>query len=605
MTRRNYVFWSVIVIIFAAVLNVVIVDLMYGNDEYIQTADIVGNEYLEKRNTVRYADNKLKEYEYDDYGEAAEAFSAEKISLEKYRVALKYRDEGIDPMMIYNDSFHTGKPFYEWTEEILSEYDLTDEQAAARIEQLEYCAKRLKYAANYPKYIGYVSENSSSLLAIPLLDRNSYAAQNAAKTMRDFYGLENVKPAAESDLGIICMFSDRMTDFISIACAIMLAVLFTQYRKKSTFSGNGGIFASCLTACVGAALIYLCGGAVINNSVGLGDLSRPVQSVSTFLTCSSVMSVGNLALLRIFFKLTVFAAIYFISVGIMMSPKRKIGVIIAAVAAAGEIIMYNSGGAVRPVSILSALSSEEIFAVYGNIDFFGNAVHPQLFFLPAAAVTVIVSSIYAWRSAAAFGLAARENAERAYYDKISSTYDETRKIRHDISNHLSALAVLLDSDNVTEARRYLSDISSEIKAQSLPVSTGRAVLDALLYSKCAAAEKEGIKLAMEFKSDIGEKYTDFDLCGIFGNILDNAIEGCRKAKGEKEISLTVKRQLDMLCIFCENNCAPIKNADMSTDKSDKTAHGFGLKRIGQLAEKYGGGVEISVENGVFSISVII
>lgn len=605
MAKKSFVISSIIVIISLVVLNGFIVNYLYGTDEYIRASDVNGSQYLEKRSVVRNSEKILSEYVQEDYGAAARKLTNEKNRLYDYRTALKYRDGDLSPLAIMYEEGMRGKPISEWTKEQLSAYDLSDEQAMTRIEQLDYCAERLNYAADYHSYIGYISDNTNSLIEMSLLDQNSYAAQNAAKTKRDFYGLENVKPTAESDLGVICMFSDHMTDLLAFACAIIIAVLFTQYRKKSTFSGNGGILGGCLTACIGAGLMYIVGGAVIDRSIGLGDLSRPVQSVRTFLTCSYVMSVGNLALLRLFFKLMLCAVVYYISVGIIMSPKRSTAVILTTLIAAAQIILYQTGDTLRAFSFVCALSSEEIFAVYRNIDLFGNAVSPQAIFLPVAAAAIVAAALFASKSSAAFGLAARENAERAYYDKISSTYDETRKIRHDIGNHLSALAVLLDNENVTEARRYLSEISTEMAAQRLPISSGRAVLDALLYSKATAAEKDGTTLKIEILTAIGEKYTDFDLCGIFGNILDNAIEGCNKTDGERFITLTVKSQMDMLCIFCENSCAPMKNADLSTDKPDKSAHGFGLKRIRQLAEKYGGGMEVSTGDGTFSISVII
>lgn len=604
MSRSNYLFYCILAIIAAVLLNGAAVNYLYGSDEYIRATDIVGNEYLEKRSTLRFAERRLSEYDQADYGKGISEIMSEIAELEEYRAALKYRSGGVRQLYSFLERYSIDDSPDEWADEKLSEYDLTDEQAAAKIEQLKYCLRRLNYAAAYHDYIEYIASHSSSLLTMQILRQNSYAAQNAAKAKRDFYGLEDVNPTAESDIGVICLFSDHATDILCLACAAVIALLSAGYRKKRAFTG-GGIFSGCMAACIGAALIYASEGTLIDRSIGLGELSRPVQSVTTFLTCSSLMSVGELAALRIFFKLMLCAAVYFTAAGLILSPKKRTATLTAAVIVIVEAALYKAGGAFRAASVFGALSPEEFFAVYGNINLFGNAVAPKTLFVPAVIAAVAGSALFASKSAAAFGLAARESAERAYYDKISSTYDETRKIRHDISNHLSALTVLLDNENVAEARRYLAEISSEIAAGRLPVNTGRAVLDALLYSKTVAAEKESIVLTMEFTAVIGEKYTDFDLCGIFGNILDNAIEGCRKAKGDRVIRLTVKRQMDMLCIFCENSSAPLSDPDMATDKPDKSAHGFGLKRIRQLAEKYGGGVEISAENEVFTISVII
>ena len=146
----------------------------------------------------------------------------------------------------------------------------------------------------------------------------------------------------------------------------------------------------------------------------------------------------------------------------------------------GEIILFRPGGAFKAASIVGVFSAEEIFAVYKNVDLLGNAADPKIIFIPVTVMTVIISAAFAAKCISASGLAARENAERAYYDEILRTYDETRRIRHDINSHLSALAILLENGNTEEARRYLSEISSEIYARKFPVITGRAVLDALL-----------------------------------------------------------------------------------------------------------------------------
>ena len=61
----------------------------------------------------------------------------------------------------------------------------------------------------------------------------------------------------------------------------------------------------------------------------------------------------------------------------------------------------------------------------------------------------------------------------------------------------------------------------------------------------------------------------------------------------------------MLCIFCENPFSGAVGTDLGTTKPDKSAHGFGIKRIGQLAKKYDGCVNISAENNIFSISVLL
>ncbi len=603
MILKNYLLKGAAVIAAAVILNCFAVNFLYCRGEYITVSDIAGNEYLEKRSTLRYADSVISKYKSEDYEAAVSELEQEANRLESYISALRYSEGKIDPKIMENIS--SGEGIKSWSEKMLSEYDLTGSQAEERISQIEYCIERLKYAGEYSAYVNKVNDNSSIMLSLPMMAENKFIVRNASKAKRDFYGLDEIRPSAESDIGIICLFSDRITDIIVISAAAAVSWIYVQYRKKFPF-GRAGIFSVCAALLVGAAAVYSAGTAVIADSVGLGDISRPIQSVRTFFSCSSVMSTAAMAAARVVFKLVICAAVYFISAGIMLSPKNRPAWAVIIIAVIINVAFYNSGGAAGAASLLNAFSAERIFGIYGNIDLFGNAVSPAAVFIPSVIAAIVLSAVFAVKSVYSFVLSAREAAERAYYSEIEKTYDETRKIRHDINNHLSALAILIDGGKFAEARNYLSEISDELYLGRLPVNTGRPVLDALISGKISAAEKENITLNINFSAVFGDKYSDFDLCGIFGNILDNAIEGCRRIYGEKTISLTVKKQQEMMIIFCENTCAPDQTADdLSTVKSDRRIHGFGLKRIKQLSEKYGGGMDISVSDNIFTVSVIL
>ena len=102
--------------------------------------------------------------------------------------------------------------------------------------------------------------------------------------------------------------------------------------------------------------------------------------------------------------------------------------------------------------------------------------------------------------------------------------------------------------------------------------------------------------------------SDYEWCSLFGNILDNAIEAVQKLpEPERKIQLSVGRQMDMLCIYCENPYATIQkeNGTLTTLKSDYKNHGLGIKQIRRIAAKYNGTVDIRTENQTFSISVLL
>lgn len=102
---------------------------------------------------------------------------------------------------------------------------------------------------------------------------------------------------------------------------------------------------------------------------------------------------------------------------------------------------------------------------------------------------------------------------------------------------------------------------------------------------------------------------DVDIYSLFGNALDNAIESTMKLKDKTKrvISLLVSAKADFLTIHMENyyeGCLSFKDGLPQTTKDDKTLHGFGVKSISLLAEKYNGNVSMSTDSDIFILNII-
>lgn len=97
---------------------------------------------------------------------------------------------------------------------------------------------------------------------------------------------------------------------------------------------------------------------------------------------------------------------------------------------------------------------------------------------------------------------------------------------------------------------------------------------------------------------------NFDLISILGNALDNAIEALQFVK-EAWIHMVIASYEDTVIIKIENPCDSVRikwNDDvLSTSKKDKDKHGYGLKNIKELCEKYQGSMEINIENAIFQL----
>lgn len=101
-----------------------------------------------------------------------------------------------------------------------------------------------------------------------------------------------------------------------------------------------------------------------------------------------------------------------------------------------------------------------------------------------------------------------------------------------------------------------------------------------------------------------------DIASLFGNILDNAIEYERTVEpvSRRCIALTVAEKNSFVCIRAENYCPvlpPMRDGLPITSKADRNYHGFGLRSVRYITEKYGGTLHIGQEGELFVVSILL
>ena len=203
-----------------------------------------------------------------------------------------------------------------------------------------------------------------------------------------------------------------------------------------------------------------------------------------------------------------------------------------------------------------------------------------------------------------------EHSLNQYVEEAKTRYDKTKSFRHDIKNHLSVLNGLLTSGKSEEAASYLQSLSIASDSLSFPFQTGNSAADILLSEKLALAEADGIATEVSLVLPDSWGIDDFDLCVIFANALDNAIEyEVQIADPAKRlIHVTVSSRRDFVLLRFENYCQDslrFREGLPVTTKKDKSNHGYGLKSIRFVAEKYGGIVTVKQEREWFVLQVLL
>jgi hypothetical protein len=178
---------------------------------------------------------------------------------------------------------------------------------------------------------------------------------------------------------------------------------------------------------------------------------------------------------------------------------------------------------------------------------------------------------------------------------------------HDMKHLITIIRAEKDAGKKDQ---YLNDMYDQIKMYETQNKTGNAILDTLLTSKSMVCAANGI----QFTCVADGKLLDFmdvaDICSIFGNALDNAIESAQAIADldKRLVKVAVYQQNELLLIRFENYFEKSLNyvdGNLETTKRDKNFHGYGIKSIKSVADRHNGTVNVTAENNWFSLCILI
>ncbi len=176
---------------------------------------------------------------------------------------------------------------------------------------------------------------------------------------------------------------------------------------------------------------------------------------------------------------------------------------------------------------------------------------------------------------------------------------------HDLKHQIQALAKMEDAAARSE---YLKEVQQAVSIYDATYHTGNKALDYILREKSLIFDEHNV----EFSCMVEGKTMGFmsapDIYALMGNALDNALECVLKeAEGERIISLQIKKNGDMVLAHLENRCShepEFQDGLPVTDKREKEKHGFGVKSIRYIAEKYQGELFMAAKNGKFYLDIL-
>lgn len=192
------------------------------------------------------------------------------------------------------------------------------------------------------------------------------------------------------------------------------------------------------------------------------------------------------------------------------------------------------------------------------------------------------------------------------YELARNSADVINRKCHDLKHQIRALR----ASGVQNREEYLTEMEKAVNQFQTFADTENEILNTILTDKGMYCENHGIRLSVIADGRKLGFMQDMDIYALLGNALDNAIECVEKYENPEKriISLNISGKNEFLSIEIDNYCEEnlkFQNGLPVTTKHETAYHGFGMKSIRYIAEKYGGVMCAEMEACTFTLRITI
>ena len=283
------------------------------------------------------------------------------------------------------------------------------------------------------------------------------------------------------------------------------------------------------------------------------------------------------------------------------SPGVSRGEFLSCVLLVAVVFALSNITYVFPDTPFSADSAEQLFYIRTLVDFAG--------------LLMLLTQQYRLRGEmlreelANTNLLMRQQFEQYQFSK--SNMEVLNRKYHDMKHQIDAIRAESDDE---KREGYLKELEAGIEAYDSEFKTGNRVLDTVLTGKSMLCAQKGIQFLCVADGTLLEFMDTMDLCSIFGNALDNAMESTEKVedRAKRIIRTAVYEQNAFVVIRFENYYEQAFETVESegqrlplTTKKDRISHGYGVRSIRLAAQKYCGTIAVTAEDNWFYLRILI
>ena len=177
---------------------------------------------------------------------------------------------------------------------------------------------------------------------------------------------------------------------------------------------------------------------------------------------------------------------------------------------------------------------------------------------------------------------------------------------HDLKHQIAAIRTRAAWESLDE---HIQQLEDTIIAYGTVVECGHEAINVVLTEKNILCSTCGVKFSYIIDGTLFGFMSEMEIYSLFGNALDNALESCSKVSDAEKrvISLKAAQRGDMVVLHVENFFEAALNmvGDMPVTTKKESGHGFGLRSIREIAEKYNGVATVQAEGNIFKLTVVL
>lgn len=191
-------------------------------------------------------------------------------------------------------------------------------------------------------------------------------------------------------------------------------------------------------------------------------------------------------------------------------------------------------------------------------------------------------------------------------EEIRRIQNQIRALKHDMKNHTLVILSYLEEKRTEEAKSYAGEILDKLNKMYTYVNVGNALLNYIINNKLSKAKEQGIEIKAEIENLAFVYMDSVDFSALLNNLLDNAIHGALDSNSKKlEVQISTQKGFDIIMVKNSIDESVIeKNPEFVSTKKEP-GHGYGMKQIRSIVEKYNGDIDIYEKNNMFIVSIML